>query len=89
MGHTLGAWHSSGLMRVGATGENVTPASIKTMLRGVDIGKTKLRNAGNDPVGRGHIREETGNRPNGFSEGSIIYKAQYDRQMQRAAKKTK
>src|SRR5690606_33206461 len=89
MGHSLGSWHTSGLMRGAATSENVTPSSIKAMLKGVDIGNSKMKNKNNDPVGRGHIRKETGNRPNGFSEGSIINKAQYNRQMQRAAKKSK
>ena len=38
-------------------------------------------------MGRGTIRKEIGSRPNGFSEGSIIYRAKFDRQVNRAKRK--
>lgn len=85
--HLLGSGHKNGIMSDGATSGGVTEDIYGAILKGVGVGNGSIGSGNKNAIGQGHIRSESGDRPNGFMEGSIMNKAKFDRQMQRAVEK--
>jgi len=56
-------------------------------MKSAGIGNGYIGSGSKTAIGRGIIKSENGPRPNGFLEGTVMERAKFDRQMQRAIEK--
>lgn len=85
--HLLGSGHKDGIMKDSSTSGGLTAGVYGAILSGVGIGNGSIGTGNKDAIGWGHIRNEKGSRPVGFTGGTIMNRATFDRQMQRAVNK--
>ena len=85
--HVLGSGHKDGIMKNGSTSGGVTAGIYGAILSGVGIGDGSRGSGNKNAVGVGRIRQEDGTRPEGFTAGTIMTRAKFDRQIQRAIEK--
>jgi RHS repeat-associated protein len=84
--HLLGSGHKDGIMKDGATDGGLTPSIYGAILSRVGIGDGSVGSGNVNTLGVGRIRSESGTRPAGFISGTVISRAKFDRQIQRAMK---
>src|SRR5690554_2009395 len=85
--HLLGSGHKDGIMKDGSTSGGLTAGIYGAILSGVGIGNGSIGTGNKNAIGWGHIRNEKGTRPVGFTGGTIMNRARFDKQVQRAANK--
>lgn len=85
--HLLGSGHKDGIMKDSSTSGGLTAGIYGAILSGVGIGNGSIGTGNKNAIGWGHIRNEKGTRPVGFTGGTIMNRARFDKQVQRAANK--
>jgi hypothetical protein len=82
--HLLGSGHKNGIMEDGSTNGGVTSEIYGAILGGVGIGNESIGDGNKNAIGIGRIRSEIGTRPVLFINGTVMDRAKFDRQMQKA-----